>query len=141
VGRVAAQSAFRPVRFVPNAKLTRLDKLAVAFDALALSRLTGCLPPIAKIIHGPDYTVTAVRLPKLVDEAQSYIAELRAQQASAALLPVILNKHCPACAFQSRCHQVATEQARVQRDLAGQGRQSAGLKPARMKARPVVLSR
>lgn len=110
VGRVAAQHAFCPVRFVPNAKLTRLDKLAVAFDALALSRLTGCLPPIAKIIHGPDCTATAVRLPKLVDEAQSYIAELRAQQASAAGPPVILNKHCPACEFQSRCHQVATEQ-------------------------------
>src|SRR3954454_1686791 len=110
VGRGAAQYALCPVRFVPNARLTRLDKLAVAFDALALSRLTGCLPPIAKIIHGSDYTATAVRLPKLVDEARSYIAELRAQQASAARPPVILNKHCPACEFQSRCHQVATEQ-------------------------------
>ena len=110
VRRVGAQYAFCPVRFTPNSKLTRFDKLAVAFDALALSRLTGCLPPIAKIIHGPDYTTTAVRLPKLVDEAQSYIAELRAQQASAARPPVILNKHCPACEFQSRCHHVATEQ-------------------------------
>ena len=45
VGRGAPQYAFCPIRFVPNAKLTRLDKLAVAFDALALSRLTGCLPP------------------------------------------------------------------------------------------------
>jgi len=109
-GRGAPQYAFCPIRFVPNAKLTRLDKLAVAFDALALSRLTGCLPPIAKIIHGPDYTATDVRLPKLVDEVQSYIAELRAQQAGTARPPVILNKHCPACEFQSRCHQVATEQ-------------------------------
>src|SRR4051812_32255859 len=34
----------------------------------------------------------------------------RAAQGSAARPPVILNKHCPACEFQSRCHQVATEQ-------------------------------
>jgi hypothetical protein len=52
VGRGAAQSAFCPVRFVPNAKLTRLDKLAVAFDALALSRLTGCLPPSRRLFMG-----------------------------------------------------------------------------------------
>lgn len=110
VGRVAAQYTFRPVRFVPNAKLTRLDKLAVAFDALALSHLTGDPPLIAKIIHGPDYTTTAVHLPKLMDEAQLLVAELTAQQASGAPPPVILNKHCPECEFQSRCRQVATEQ-------------------------------
>ena len=110
MGRVPAQYAFCPVRFVPNAKLTRLDKLAVAFDALALSRLTGGPPLIAKILHGPDYTTTAVRLPKLMDEAQLRIAELTAQQARDAPPSVILNKHCPACEFQSRCRQAATEQ-------------------------------
>ena len=109
VGRVEPRYAFCPVRCLPNVKLTRLDKLAVAFDALTLSRLTGRSPPATKIIHGPEYTTTTVHLPKLVEEARSLVAELTAQRASAAPPPLILNKHCPACEFQTRCRQIATE--------------------------------
>ena len=109
VGRVESPYAFCPVRCLPNVKLTRLDKLAVAFDALTLSRLTGRSPPATKIIHGPEYTTTTVHLPKLVEEARSLVAELTAQRASAAPPPLILNKHCPACEFQTRCRQIATE--------------------------------
>jgi predicted RecB family nuclease len=100
---------FRPVRFLPNEKLVSSDKLLVALDALALSRLTGRMPPTARIIHGSDHRSTAVQLPKLVKEARSRLNMLRSQYATGTPPLLTLNKHCPECQFRSRCRQIAVE--------------------------------
>jgi hypothetical protein len=42
---------FLPIRFVPDEKITKHDKLLVAFDALALSTASE-KAPLGKIIHG-----------------------------------------------------------------------------------------
>ena len=107
--RNGADTAYRPVRFLPNEKLASSDKLLIALDALALSRLTGRMPPTARIIHGSDHRSTAVQLPKLVKEARSLVNMLRAQYATGTPPPLALNKHCPECQFRSRCRQIAIE--------------------------------
>jgi predicted RecB family nuclease len=109
VSRNEADTTYRPVRFVPNEKLASSDKLLVALDALALSRLTGRMPPTARIIHGAGHRSTAVQLPKLVKEARSLVDMLRKQYASGTPPPLALNKHCPECPFRSRCRQIAIE--------------------------------
>src|SRR5215210_3696157 len=38
-----------PIRFVPSEKVTKHDKLLLAFDALALSLASGRIPPFGKI--------------------------------------------------------------------------------------------
>jgi len=48
-----------PIRFVPNEKLSRHDKLLLAFDAYTLSLALNTTPTIGKIMHGKDQrTVT-----------------------------------------------------------------------------------
>src|SRR5215471_97090 len=53
-------SFYRPLRFVPSEKLTGADKLLLAFDALAISRIIGKAPPNGRIIHGCNYRATVI---------------------------------------------------------------------------------
>jgi predicted RecB family nuclease len=104
-----ADAAYRPVRFMPNEKLASSDKLLIALDALALSRLTSRMSSTARIIHGSGHRSTAVQLPKLIQEVRSLLNTLKAQYASGTPPPLALNKHCPECQFWSRCRQIAIE--------------------------------
>jgi predicted RecB family nuclease len=104
-----ADTVYSPIRFVPNQKLSAADKLLLAFDALAISRLTGIRPRVGKIIHGPDHASTTISLPKLIEAAGPLITKTIAQHANAAPPPLILNKHCTACEFRDRCRQIAGE--------------------------------
>lgn len=45
---------FTPVLFIPNETVSRADKMLLAFNALVLSSVQGVLPPIGKIVHGPN---------------------------------------------------------------------------------------
>ncbi|WP_262270466.1 IS66 family transposase [Microvirga yunnanensis] len=107
--RSGPDTVYRPVRFLPNEKLVPLDKLLVALDALALSRLTGRMPPTARIVHGSGHRSTVVQLPKLVKQVRSLVNTVRSQYASGTPPSLALNKHCPECAFRSRCRQIAIE--------------------------------
>jgi predicted RecB family nuclease len=109
VSRKGADTAYRPVRFFPNEKLTSSDKLLTALDALALSRLTGRMLPTARIIHGSGHRSTVIQLPALVKEVRSLVNTLRAQHVSGTSPSLALNKHCPECRFRSRCRQIAVE--------------------------------
>ena len=107
--RAAGGVTYRPVRFLPGEKVTRFDKLSVAFDALAVGRLTGSMPRVGVIIHGPTFKATRFPLPKLLGAARSVVARIAARSAGASPPPPVLNKHCPACAFRSRCRRIAIE--------------------------------
>jgi predicted RecB family nuclease len=99
---------FIPIRFVWTNKVGRDDKLLLAFDALALSKMLGRDVPSGKIIHGDD-AVLKVKTSGLVSEARTLI-EKTATLLSRPLPPdLILNRHCAECEFQSRCHQKAVE--------------------------------
>jgi predicted RecB family nuclease len=100
---------YHPVRFVLGEKVTRFDKLLVAFDALAVGRLTGSMPRVGVIIHGSGFKATRFPLPKLLGIARSVVGRIAAQSAGASPPPLVLNKHCPECAFRSRCRQIAIE--------------------------------
>ena len=105
----AATVSYSPVRFVPHEKLAPSDKLLVAFDALAVSRVTGHIPRVGKIVHGSRYASVTVPLSRLSGKAQSFLTKLAASRGNATPPPLVLNKHCPACQFRSRCRQSALE--------------------------------
>jgi predicted RecB family nuclease len=98
-----------PIRFVPSEKITKQDKLLLAFDALALSSASGRKPLFGKIIHGSEQTAVKVDLAELMDMARSVVGKIAAQQASSTPPPLMLNKHCAECEFQARCRQIAVE--------------------------------
>ncbi|WFU45593.1 hypothetical protein QA640_47230 (plasmid) [Bradyrhizobium sp. CB82] len=104
-----ADTVYSPIRFVPNQKLSAADKLLLAFDALAISRLTGIRPRVGKIIHGAEHASTTISLPKLIEVARPLITKTIVRHANATPPPLILNKHCPACEFRDRCRQIAGE--------------------------------
>jgi predicted RecB family nuclease len=100
---------FMPIRFVWTNKVGRHDKLLLASDALALSKMLGRDVPAGKIIHGDDHAVMKVKTSSLVSEVRTLI-EKTATLLSSPLPPdLILNRHCAECEFQTRCHQKAVE--------------------------------
>jgi predicted RecB family nuclease len=98
-----------PIRFVPSEKLATSDKLLLAFDALALSRASGKTSRLGKIIHGRRYVPVTVPLTGLLGKARSVLDSIAAQRANATPPPLVLNKHCAECEYQSRCRQIAIE--------------------------------
>jgi predicted RecB family nuclease len=98
-----------PIRFVSSEKLTTSDKLLLAFDTVALSRTSGEMPQVGKIIHGGQYATATVRLAGLVDKVRSLINTIAARQATSTPPPPVLNKHCVECEFESRCRRIAIE--------------------------------
>lgn len=98
-----------PIRFVPNEKLSRHDKLLLAFDALTLGEALGNTPPFGKIIHGAQHRVTKITLATLFVTVHSLIKKILSQAETLQPPQLILNKHCAECEFNSRCRQIAEE--------------------------------
>jgi predicted RecB family nuclease len=95
-------SAYAPILFVRNEKVTRHDKLLLAFNALALSQL----PSAARIIHGAEHKVLRVKVQPLLGEVRG---EIRAIQAEQDPPKVTLNAHCSVCEFRNACRREAEE--------------------------------
>jgi predicted RecB family nuclease len=103
------RSFYRPVRFVPNEKLTFSDRLQLAFDALALSQITDKVSPNGKIIHGCKHRAAVISLTKLVGKVRTIVGKIAVQCAETTPPLPVLNKHCAACVFRSLCQQIASE--------------------------------
>src|SRR6266849_3769989 len=58
---------FIPIRFVFTNKLTKDDKLMLAFDALVLSEMHGREVGLGRIIHGDDHSVLRVKVVTLLE--------------------------------------------------------------------------
>jgi predicted RecB family nuclease len=98
-----------PVRFERNEKPSLANKLLLAYDALIMSRITGNTPQTGKLIHGIQFATTTVSLPRLVADATPSITKFMSNKLPAERPPLVLNRHCPECEFQSRCRAAALE--------------------------------
>ena len=65
-----------PIRFIFTNKLTRDDKLLLAFDALVLSEMLGREIYFGRIIHGDNYATLKVRTSALARRASEATAGL-----------------------------------------------------------------
>jgi predicted RecB family nuclease len=97
------------MRFVPGEKVTKQDKLLLAFDALVLWTVTGQAPLFGKIIHGREQATAKVEMAGLLDMAKTIVGKIAVQQARHTPPLLVLNQHCAACEFKARCHQIAVE--------------------------------
>jgi len=105
-GKVAR---FVPVRFIFRNKLTKDDRLQLAFDALVLSQVLGREVSLGKIIHGDDHATLKVKTPALAGEVRKHLDKIAALLSSAAPPDLVLNRHCAECEFQARCRKIAIE--------------------------------
>jgi predicted RecB family nuclease len=100
---------FVPIRFIYHNKLTKDDKLLLAFEALVLSETLGRAVNLGKIIHGDDRATLKVKTPALAGEVRKRLGKITALLASAAPPDLVLNRHCAECEFQARCRKLAVE--------------------------------
>jgi predicted RecB family nuclease len=100
---------FVPIRFVFRNKLTRDDRLLLAFDALVLSQVLGRQVSLGKIIHGDDHATLKVKTSALTGEVRKRLEKTAALLSNPAPPDLVLNRHCAECEFQARCRKIAVE--------------------------------
>jgi predicted RecB family nuclease len=98
-----------PIRFLFNNRISRDDRICVAFDAFVLSELLGCEVGLAKIIHGDDRTTLKVNTGALATEVRRLTGKIGTLLSSNSPPELILNRHCPECEFRNQCRQEAVE--------------------------------
>jgi predicted RecB family nuclease len=107
VGRQFAQLV--PIRFVRANKPNNVDKLMLAFDALALSEATGLQVAFGRIIHGDEHTSLRIKTGVLAGRVRKVIERIGKQLQTGQAPELALNRHCGECEFQARCRQKAIE--------------------------------
>jgi predicted RecB family nuclease len=100
---------FVPVRFITTNKLSKVDKLLLAFDAFVLAEYLKRDVGIAKIIHGRDHVMLKVKTPGLQGQVKKVTDKIVALLSINSPPDLILNRHCPECEFRYRCRQKAIE--------------------------------
>ena len=100
---------FIPVRFVFANKLTKRDKLALAFDSLVLSEAYKYEINHGKIIFGDNFTKSKVKIPLLYREVRKINGKINTLIASNSPPEIVLNRHCTQCDFQHMCRKKAIE--------------------------------
>src|ERR1019366_2940692 len=100
---------FVPVRFVFSNKVTRHDKLLLAFDALVVSKVLCREITHGRIGYGYDHTVLNVKVLALKNEVEKLIDRIGGLISSVSSPDLVLNRHCAECEFQARCRQKAID--------------------------------
>ena len=100
---------FIPIRFIFTNKLTRGDKLILAFDTLVLSEMLRREVSHGKIIHGTGYSTVKVKTSTLTDKVWKLTGNIAKLIASESPPDLVLNRHCAECEYQARCRQQAIE--------------------------------
>jgi predicted RecB family nuclease len=100
---------FIPIRFVFTNKLSKDDKLLLAFDAFVLSKSLGREVSIGKIVHGDDHATLKLKISAMISEVRKRLERIAALLSNPAPPDLVLNPHCPKCEFQARCRQKAEE--------------------------------
>jgi len=114
VERVPSEGRGKPAQFVPirfdfRNKLTKDDRLLLAFDALVLSQVLGREVRLGKIIHGDDHATLKVKTSALVGEVRKRVEKMAALLTSPTPPDLVLNRRCAECEFQARCRKIAVE--------------------------------
>ena len=99
-----------PIRFIFTNKLSKDDRLLLAFDAFILSQSLGRTINFGKIIHGDKHAASKMKIARLVSEARKRIDKIAVLLATSTPPELILNRHCAACEFQARCYKEALQQ-------------------------------
>ena len=97
-----------PIRIIANNKLTKFDKLMIAYDASILAENSKSEIAYGKIIHGDSFSCSKIKTSLLVGEVMKSTGKIRLLLASNVPPKLVLNRHCQECAFQLCCHENAT---------------------------------
>src|SRR5262245_54387080 len=82
-----------PIRFIFTNKLTRDDKLLLAFDGLVLSEMLGREIKFGRIIHGDNYATLKVRTSFLTSEVRKLTSKIAMLLSNNLPPDLVLNRH------------------------------------------------
>jgi len=100
---------FIPIRFIFTNKLTKDDRLLLAFDAFVLSEALGREIAVGQIIHGEDHATLKVKTSALAGKVPKRLEKIAILLSNPTPPDLVLNRHCAECEFQTRCRQKAIE--------------------------------
>ncbi|MGD0463437.1 MAG: TM0106 family RecB-like putative nuclease [Tepidisphaeraceae bacterium] len=106
--------AYAPMLFFQREKISRWDKLRIAFHALGLFDVLGDMPAFGIIIHGRSGKASKVNfktpagVTAIITDARRVVSEL-ARQIEGKPPALTLNDHCTVCEFRDRCNADARE--------------------------------
>jgi predicted RecB family nuclease len=112
--RLPSTSEYRrglvPIFYSASDKIDQSDNLLVCFGALAIGQATRSgIPPIGKVIYGEADRNKTIKIAEHLPKTREAIEAIASMCQVNEPPRVVLNKHCPACAFQSRCRALAVE--------------------------------
>src|SRR5215469_11735859 len=86
------------------------NELLVAFAALAAAQELHCPTPTAgRIVYGQQLRLKRIDIAPLLSKARNVLGAIKASAESPTPPTPVLNDHCPACEYQSRCRGIAIE--------------------------------
>lgn len=100
---------FIPVRFVFTNKITKNDKLLLAFDTFVLSKSLGRKINLGKIIQGDKHNELKAKVSSFASGVEKTIEKTLKLIAMELPPDFMLNKHCPECEFEDQCRKKAIE--------------------------------
>ena len=100
-----------PILYSPWNKLEKSSYLLVSFAALAIAHaVRTSTPPKGRIVYGDSKRTKNVKITDYLKVTQNTIAAIASECSESVPPPVVLNKHCSSCDFQSRCRGIAIRQ-------------------------------
>jgi predicted RecB family nuclease len=99
-----------PILYSAWDKIDQSDNLLICFGALAIGQAIGNgIPAIGKVVYGEPERDKTVKITEHASKTREAIEAIASMSHADKPPRLVLNKHCPACDFQSRCHALATE--------------------------------
>ena len=99
-----------PLMFCGTRQIRRPQRLLLEFTGLFLSRIQGVVPSTGIIYCGLECAATTVRFTSGLRAAKELLDAVTEMQQNTVAPKFLLNPHCPACEFRSRCHKQAVKQ-------------------------------
>jgi len=100
---------YHPILFLPQQKITKQDKLLLAFCGSTLSHEQKVEPTIGKIIFGDNFSSSKVQIASLIKAAGKVEKEIGKMMETHTAPSLRLNDHCEICEFQAGCMAAAKD--------------------------------
>ena len=108
-GSKVASFSYEPVSFCRHKRISRIDKVLLAFKSVILTSLQGKMPDRGQLIYGGNFSRSTVRLAPHIKAVDGLIADLKNQISVSDDLSPFLNPHCDICEFSGFCKREAID--------------------------------
>ena len=106
---LAQKPIYHPIIYLPHQKISKQDKLLLAFCGSALSHEQKAETTSGSFILGDKLSTSKVQLSSLIKVAGKIEKEIAKMMDTKAAPPLRLNAHCKICEFQESCIVAAKE--------------------------------